>query len=46
MVKSILIDNSANQALNSLLTEKKTAKTGLLIGTVKILFFLIPPKNK
>ena len=37
MVKSILIDEGANQVLNNILLEKSTSKstkTGLLIGTV------------
>ncbi len=39
MVKSILIDEAANQALTSILSEKKSdksTKTGLLIGAVNI----------
>ena len=37
MVKTILIDEGANQALNNILLENttsKSTKTGLLIGTV------------
>ena len=46
MVKSIIIDEAANQILNDILTENsKISKTGLLIGSVKQMTIDLYNKN-